>query len=742
MRGALFFSFLFTFSILFAQTGHSEDEDLKVGLVLSGGGAKGFAHVGALKVLEKAGVRIDYIGGTSMGAIIGALYSSGYRAQEIDSILHSYDFTELMQDNLPRRARSIYEKENIEKYALTLPVKQGSIGLPRALSKGQNVFNELSKLTEHIHAIDDFAELPIPFFCIATNLETGDEIVLEKGFLPEAVKASGAFPTLLDPVEIENRLLIDGGVVNNFPTDIMRKKGVDIVIGIDVQDKLKVKGNLDSAPTIIMQIVNFQMYENEQLKKELADLYIHPDISGYTVVSFDDKTAIIQSGEEEAQKQLKALKEIAAKQHKSGDALVKEVIRFKRNKLSIDKIIIKGNENYTEEYILGKLGIKRGEPLTYDEFSKGIDQLSATKNFKSIQYKFANSKTIEFKLEESDVSSFVKIGAHFDDLYKTAALLNVTSKHLLFDNDVISADLILGDNIRYNLDYFIDNGFHWSYGIRSRYNHFDKGIFKNTFEALQPSEMNTKERTKYNDFTNQIYVQSAISNAFAIRLGAETKYLRIFTESVTNNEEFKNFYDNSTYGNAFAEVKIDTYDKAFLPKKGFFLDVNYKGYLVLINDNGITNNFTPFTQLKGKLGVAISLWDRFTAHYISEAGVTIGENENRVHNFHLGGNNENFINNFTSFYGYDVGDLSGKGYLKSAMSLRYELFKNNHLSFTANAARAEDDIFNKGRLFENTRLGYAIGYSIESFLGPLEIKYTWTPDTSNNVWFFNMGFWF
>ena len=741
MRGILFFLCFTAFSAIFSQSNLLEKDDLKVGLVLSGGGAKGFAHVGALKVLEKAGVRIDYIGGTSMGAIIGALYSSGYRANELDSILHSYDFTELMQDNLPRRTLSIYEKENTEKYSITLPVKSGSIGLPRALSKGQNVFNELSKLTEHIHAVDDFSQLPIPFFCVATNLETGDEVILETGFLPEAVKASGAFPTLLDPVEINNRLLVDGGVVNNFPTDIMRKKGVDIVIGVDVQDKLKVKGSLDSAPTIVMQIVNFQMYENEQLKKELTDVYVHPDISNYTVVSFDDKTAIIQSGEDEAQKQFSKFKEIANRQKQDG-LIASDVIRLKRSNLQIDNVIIKGLRNYTNEYILGKLGIKKGEPLTYDEFSKGIDQLSATKNFKSIQYKFVDSRRVEFKLEESEISSFVKIGAHFDDLYKTAALLNITSKHLLFDNDVISADLILGDNIRYNLDYFIDNGFHWSYGIRSRYNHFDKGIFKSTFEPLDVAEMDTKERTKYNDFTNQIFVQSAISNAVAIRLGAETKYLRIFTESVTNNEEIKNFYDNSTYGNAFAELRIDTYDKALFPKKGFFLDVNYKGYLVLINDNGIANNFTPFTQLKGKLGFAHTFKDKLTAQLISEAGITIGENSNRVHNFHLGGNNENFINNFTSFYGYDVGDLSGQGYLKSAMTLRYELFKNNHLSFTANAARAEEDIYNDGRLFENTRLGYAVGYSIESFLGPLEIKYTWSPDTSNNIWFFNVGFWF
>ncbi|NNC70259.1 MAG: patatin-like phospholipase family protein, partial [Flavobacteriaceae bacterium] len=329
MRGILLFLFLLISLSAFSQNKLSKKEDIKVGLVLSGGGAKGFAHVGALKVLEEAGIRIDYIGGTSMGAIIGALYSSGYRANELDSILHSYDFTELMQDNLPRRTQSIYQKESTEKYAISLPLKDGSIGLPRALSKGQNVFNELSKLTEHIHTIDNFSQLPIPFFCVATDLETGDEIILENGFLPEAVKASGAFPTLLDPVEIDGKLFVDGGVVNNFPTDIMRKKNIDVVIGIDVQDKLKMKGNLDSAPTIIMQIVNFQMYDNEQLKKSLADVYIQPDIRDYTVVSFDDKSAIIKAGEDAAQKQIEKLKEIANLQGQNRVFVIDDVIRFK-----------------------------------------------------------------------------------------------------------------------------------------------------------------------------------------------------------------------------------------------------------------------------------------------------------------------------------------------------------------------------------------------------------------------------
>lgn len=314
---------------------------------------------------------------------------------------------------------------------------------------------------------------------------------------------------------------------------------------------------------------------------------------------------------------------------------------------------------------------------------------------------------------------------------------------MLLNNDEFSADLILGDNIRYNIDYFIDNGFHWSYGINTRHDRFEKAILKGTFSELEDQEINSKMTTKYNDFTTQLYVQTAFTNSFALRLGAESKYLRVFTEDITNNQTVENFYNNDAYFNAFAEIKVDTYDKNLFPKKGFYLDANYKAYVLAFDSEGKTQEtFNPFTQLKGKLGFAHTFGDKLTTHIISEAGLTVGENNNRVLNFHLGGNNENFINNFTSFYGYDVGDLSNSTFLKTSLTLRYELVKKNYLSFIANAARADDDIINRGAIFDNTKLGYAVGYSLESFLGPVEVKYSWSPDTSQNIWFFNLGYWF
>lgn len=271
-----------------------ESQRPKVGLVLSGGGAKGFAHIGVLKVLEEEGVKIDYIGGTSMGAIIGSLYASGYTANQLDSIFKTVDVDALMQDYIPRNSKSFYEKRNDEIYALQLPFDGFKIGTPVALSRGMYNYNLLSRLLGHVRHVEDFSKLPIPFLCIGTDAVTGEQVILNKGVLPQSVLASGAFPSLYSPVEIDGRMLIDGGVVNNYPIDEVREMGADIIIGVDVQDGLKKKEDIKGATDILMQIANYGMYKGMEEKVKQTDIYIKPDILGYTVVSFDKGDELLE----------------------------------------------------------------------------------------------------------------------------------------------------------------------------------------------------------------------------------------------------------------------------------------------------------------------------------------------------------------------------------------------------------------------------------------------------------------
>ena len=246
----------------------------KVGLVLSGGGAKGLAHIGALKVIEQAGIQVDFIGGTSMGAIVGALYASGYSASALDSIFRTTDFTNLIDDNLPRSAKTFYEKEDSERYAITLPFSKFKISAPPAYSGGQNVYNELVKLLYPVKNITNFRDLPIPFLCVATDVETGEEVVLNQGYLPQAIMASGALPSLFEPVKIEGRVLIDGGVTDNYPIEKVKKMGADIIIGVDVQHGLRDREGLLSATEILLQVNNYHTVLEMEVKIS-ADRYLH-----------------------------------------------------------------------------------------------------------------------------------------------------------------------------------------------------------------------------------------------------------------------------------------------------------------------------------------------------------------------------------------------------------------------------------------------------------------------------------
>ena len=739
MKKYLLLIWIFNVFFSFSQNTASQKEDAKVGVVLSGGGAKGFAHVGVLKVLEEAGIRVDYIAGTSMGSVIGGLYAAGYNAHELDSILRKHDLTSLIKDDLPRSAYSFYHKKNEGKYAFSLPIDNWKIGLPSAVSKGQNVFNLLTQLTEHVHGIEDFSKLPIPFFCIATNLETGEEVILDKGSLTEAIRASGSFPGLLSPVKIDGKVLIDGGVVNNYPVEELKAKGVDYIIGVDVQGELQKISKLNSAPLILGQIAGFQVYKNMKKKSEMTDVYIKPDISKYNDFSFNEVKDLVQIGEESARKQFSKIESIAAKQKKRKHHATINTFDLNSD-IVIKEIVIKGNKNYTDKYCLDKLQIKEGVVLSQTDFIEGINTLTATGNFENILYKFikiAGGMRVEFDLTENSISTFLKFGAHYDDLYNTGILVNLTKKHSFFKNDFLSADFVIGDKLRYNIDYFLDNGFNWSFGLNTRYNSFKLDIAI-SFDDESP-EFGIKIPFYYNDFTTQFFVQTTFTNNMAFRVGVEDKNLKAFIKETVDNQTEKVFLDNSNYVNVFANAAYDSYDTQFSPKKGFYFDATYRFYLF---STDYFNKFNPFSQLYGKIGYAYTVFNKLTLQYIAQAGITIGSSGNTIHDYHLGGSNENFINTFVSFYGYDISDLNDTGYLKSTFILRYELFKDNYLSFIGNYGRVNSDLWNGGSIFENTVSGYGVGYTWDTFVGPIELKYTWSPDDKREFWLINVGFWF
>ncbi|MDP5081746.1 MAG: patatin, partial [Winogradskyella sp.] len=351
--------------------------------------------------------------------------------------------------------------------------------------------------------------------------------------------------------------------------------------------------------------------------------------------------------------------------------------------------------------------------------------------------------SFEGEIKESEATMFLKLGVHYDDLYKGAALANLTKKRLLFNNDIGSLDIILGDNSRYNFDYFIDKGFYLSFGIKSRFNQFNKNV--NPLLVIEEgSDLLTglnKIDAELSDFTNQVFLQTIFKKDFALRVGAEYKRLKITTETIIEDNQADQFiFENTGYFGLFGNLKFDSYSDPYFPKNGFYFNGDFHLYL---NASNFNRDFEEFSIAKADMGYAFSFSDKLALKTEATGGFKIGDNSTTTLGFGLGGYGNNLINNFYSFYGYDYFELSGDSFVKATFTLDYEIFKKHHILLAANYANIEDGIFESGEWLTSPDFsGYAIGYSLETFLGPLEGKYTYSPETGTSYWFFNLGFWF
>ncbi|MDE3743112.1 patatin-like phospholipase family protein [Maribacter polysaccharolyticus] len=742
--------------VFMAQVGAQNTEpekEIKVGLVLSGGGAKGMAHIGALKVIEEAGVKIDYIGGTSMGAIVGALYASGYSATQLDSIFRNIDFNSLISDELPRNVKTFYEKEDSERYAINIPFDNFKLAIPQGFSGGQNIYHQMVKYLYHVKDINDFKQLPIPFFCIATNVETGNQVILDKGYLPEAIMASGTFPSFFEPSNIDGDILIDGGVVNNYPLEEVKKMGADVIIGVDVQHALRDRSELSSATGILLQINNYRTVADMIEKASATDVYIKPDMTNYTVMDFDLDDEIIEKGKQAAEEKFDQLKEVASRQ--SGSFKVPGHIE-PVDSLSISKLTLAGdNESFTRGYVKGKLRFSLDEETTFFKLQQGINNLAATGNFKTIRYELLSDgegDDLILKLNESPNKTFLKIGAHYDDLYHSAAIINLTHKNLIFGDDVASFDLILGDQVRYNMQYYIDKGSYWSFGINSRFDNFgqevDFDLIESNFPETTGLSINFLDMDVL-DITNQIYVQTVLQEKFGFILGIEHKFLEYSSDTIAsdsddgteipNSTEDRTYFEKSNFYSTYGQLKFDTYDDTYFPTKGLFFDGDFHFYLLSSDFRG---NFKEFSVAKGRMGAAFALAKNLYLNIETEGGFKLGTSGVASFDFILGGYGNNLINNLIPFIGYDYLSIPGNSYVKSYARFDLEFAPKNHLMLTANIANVDDDLFRTGEWFtEPDYSGFGIGYGFETFMGPLQVMYSFSPQGSNRL-FFSLGYWF
>ncbi len=399
----------------------------QVGVVLCGGGAKGFAHIGALRVMEEANIPIDMICGTSIGSIMGGFYACGYRAEDLAEFSQSQDWRHLFSNPVPRRVIPVYEKKIMNRYVVSFPLEERDVKLPSGLIQGQNVINLFCDRLARFHTTENFRNLPIPFFCVATDLETGEEVRLDSGFLPEAILASMAVPGVFAPVYINDRVLIDGGVVNNLPSDHMKAFGADIIIAIDIDRNLKSRGELNSIDNILQQLITFQDYETTQRNRELCDLIIEPDISGYQATDFSQQAvdSLIVLGERAARQQWDALIDLK-KEYGLPDA------NLPPRPDSLPPVKLTGlrvkSQNHTQPaFVRNRFDIEFPDTLSIADIHAGVDRVYGTLNFDRVFYELASDEPTELILHVQEKSTrTLNVGFHSDSYKSAAVLLNAT----------------------------------------------------------------------------------------------------------------------------------------------------------------------------------------------------------------------------------------------------------------------------------------------------------------------------
>jgi NTE family protein len=370
----------------------------------------------------------------------------------------------------------------------------------------------------------------------------------------------------------------------------------------------------------------------------------------------------------------------------------------------------------------------------------GINIINGTENFYGINYALepdGYGETLVLNLKENETKTQLKFGLHYDGLYKSAILANITNKNLFLKNDNTSLDLIIGDNFRYNLNYYVDNGYNISFGFKSSLQQFDRNISSSIQVGKTQDDDLSLINVDFQDWTNQAYFQSVFVQKYLIGGGIEYKHLAITPLTLAKNIQR---IDDSNYFGAFAYLKFDALDSKYFPTKGWSFTGDVHSYFTSSN---YSRAFQPFTIIKADFSVAVKLFPKLVFKFDTDAGTAIGKESVPFLNFVLGGYGFNPINNFKPFLGYDFLSIGGDSYIKSTGVLDFEFYKRSHLNFTANFANIGNRIFSSLDWVSFPKYsGYAIGYGLDSIIGPVEVKYSWSPELPKGFVWFSIGYMF
>lgn len=687
----------------------------KIGLALSGGGAKGFAHIGVLKVLEEIDFPVDYISGTSMGSIIGGMYAIGYSADEIKSIVLSADWEDLFDDRVERRYMPMEDKIRDGRYLVSVDILKRIPQLPSGMISGQKISAFLSRLTWPVQHIQRFSDFPIPFVCVATDIQTGEAAVLDSGDLAEAIRASMAIPTIFTPVKMNGRLLVDGGVVRNLPAGDVKKLGADMVIGVDVSSGLKSADELGSMAAILDQAMSFQMVASTAVQRQACDILIDPEFGDLSFSDFKSAETIIGLGETAARKKLPQL--IALRDSLNRIQWISKPIskHVHADSILITKISIEGSNYTSKRLIRTHLGITAPVKLTSTELDEAILRIYGTGLFKRVTYHlepFRGGTRLKIMVMERPEHQF-QFSFRYDTYEKATVLLNTTVRNVLRRGSVFRADMKLSTDFSLNASYTVLTEIPPRLGmtISTDYENYRMSLYRSG---------NPVSNLRMHVVRNEMLIGTVFSRQMVSGLGISQQWYNV--DKIVGQPLA--YPDKKLFHSLFGLILIDTQDKTYFPTRGFAWYNRFD-----IAGHRIHSNIS-FRRFDANMSWHIPVHSRWTInHMVRYTGVSGNELVPTLIG-QFGGHD--------LFIGLHPYEYMGNYVKMIRAAVQYEWMPRRYLTATWNMGQT-DDHYTPPYRFNKPIHGAGLTLGMETFIGPVELS-GMTSDEHSFLTYLNVGY--
>jgi len=725
-----------------------------IAVVLAGGGAKGAAHIGVLKALEEMHIPVDYVTGTSMGAYVGGLYATGMSADEIESFIYSVDWNKGYRDRVNRSDRRVRDKEYEDRYQLItdLGLGWGEMRAPTGVVQGQNMLRILRETTGNLAPFESFDDLAIPYRSVATDIIKLEEVIIDKGQIVDAMMSSMSVPGALPPYEVDGRMLVDGGVVNNMPVDIARAMGADIVIAVDISTNYKGEEEFTNLFTVADQLSNYLVRRSTQQQAEALteeDVFLKPDVGQMETTEFDKMPSAYEAGYQVAyqfEDKLRSLSVGAAKYQGYLEGKQQARRKLKHgDQTVVDEVVINNNSHYSDKLIENRLNLEAGEVLKTNHIETSVQNLYALDRFELITYEFDNVDgkdqlvvdvnekewgpnylNFRFFLEDdfaTDSQYSIGVSANFTDINQHGAELRTNLE--MGTDKRIEAELFS--------PFFSQQKLFTSaslvYANQKRNLPFNGEIEEPSLDATQ-------------DFVSMTYKESIGELAFGYQptLWQELKFGGRYTDGEVEVSSLPSFGGGSYQRiGAFVRYRLDTLDNFSLPTEGYFVDLEYLVSHDEFDSDPIASDPTYIEdsdtvyEFSANLRAAQS-YKRHTL--VAKMDYGIVESKNSLFPIdpkQLGG--------FLNLSGIPRNSLLGQNLAFTSLVYRYKWFDNDfglfESPFYLGASIEHGGVWSNSDLKISEAPMYTAGSlfaGIDSPIGPIILAYGMTEDNYNSVY--------